>query len=258
MGRENEPIICQNLGVVLFFSVSRSEKEIIVEESDDDGIDEAGLALDPMDEDYFGESSSPDGGGGTVSAAGGDSSSAGGVDGGGVLEEGGEGDVNGSISAARDVTDSLLRIKQDLLADLTGHVSVRRTTTISSDSAFHAVFVLLALAASGVLLLLDLAFSRIFYSHHLLQVSCQVLEALSSVSPEDCGRRSGGGRKLLLSSTLHHSNDKRSLRHTLDVFNLVRFVLSLVFFILAVHAVAGVERSKSGEQGRHPILLSRN
>ena len=76
-----------------------------------------------------------------------------------------------SSSNSTDVTDSLLRIKQDLLADLTGRVGVRRTTTISSRSAYSPAFVLVALTAAGLLLMADLAFCRMFYAHHLVQVA---------------------------------------------------------------------------------------
>ncbi len=215
--------------MVLFFSVSRLEKEVIVEESNGGG----GGSVEDED-DYFGESvASRSTGEGEEEGQGGTSH---GGDGGG----GGDSKAAGNTtSALGDVTDSLLRIKQDLLADLTGRVGVRRTTTISSRGAFHAAFVLLALAASGALLLCDLVFTALFYSHHLVRTACDVLESV-----EESGgrwRESGSSGGTLFFNALHHSNDRRSLRIMLNAFNATRLAIALPFFVLAVHAVSSVK-----------------
>ncbi len=221
------------LAIVLFFSVSRLEREIIVEESNG-GAGE----LTAEDEDYFGESL------GTRSAVGGEEATDGGDD--DAFGGGGDGGDRENLS---DVTESLMRIKQDLLSDLTGRVGVRRTTTISNHSAFHATFVLLALAASGAILLCDLVFSALFYSHHLVHMCCCFLRSVEGFA---CPRSGGGGASrdsCLFFNALYHSNDKRSLRHMLETFNASRLTISLPFFILAVHAVASVEDKDAPYEG---------
>ncbi len=120
-----------------------------------------------------------------------------------------------------------------------------RTVTTDSVSAgpFSQVFVLLALVASGCLGLADAIYSRLFYSHVFVQTLCHVLEHVSCNAEQ---RR----YSIAFSGTLHHANDRSSLRTLFDVHNGCRLAVELVLLVVAMHGLISAQEGNVTKSAR--------
>lgn len=67
-----------------------------------------------------------------------------------------------------------------------------------------------------------------------MQTLCHVVECLSDLRPSPSN---GKHQRSAFVNTLHHANDKRSLRDMSDGFNAGRLLLAIVLLALASHSL---------------------
>eukprot|EP00096_Caligus_rogercresseyi_P015671 TRINITY_DN813_c2_g1_i1.p1 TRINITY_DN813_c2_g1~~TRINITY_DN813_c2_g1_i1.p1 ORF type:complete len:682 (+),score=185.01 TRINITY_DN813_c2_g1_i1:292-2337(+) len=110
--------------------------------------------------------------------------------------------------------------------------STSSTSAASVDDFDHeSIFPMCLLIIFVCLILMDFAYTRMFYNAHLIQTLCHIMETIS-----DMRQYRSLGHGLIFANTFHHASNRKSLSVLFRVYNIVRALISIFLLLIMVYS----------------------
>ncbi|CAB4056773.1 unnamed protein product [Lepeophtheirus salmonis] len=120
---------------------------------------------------------------------------------------------------------------------------INSTTTPVDNFDHESIFPMYMLIVFVCLILMDFAYTRMFYNAHLIQTLCHIMETIS-----DMRQYRSLGHGLIFANTFHHASNRKSLSILFKIYNAVRVLISIFLLLVLIYSqfhVVIVEHDKS-------------